>query len=154
MNKRVFLTAFLTVSISISGTYENEILDFYGDASGDYVIRWAFQAHCDHVHDMITNVWQWPTSETGLSFDPDDVKPGDIVFARKAPEYFETIHPKIKNPYIMVTMGEWRESVQDSWLDYLEDEKIIAWFSIHACERVHPKFYPLPIGLFQQKDVY
>jgi len=133
---------------------ETEMIDFYGDSSEDFIIRWAFQHKADFVYDMITNIWQWPTSETGVSFNPKSVQPGDLVFARNAPEFFEKVHPHIKHPYIMLTMGEWRESVKDEWLEYLDDPKIIAWFSIHAGEKTHPKFHPFPIGVFQKPDIY
>ncbi len=154
MNSRYIIAIGLLFFTSLIGVSFSQTLKFYGNTSEDYIIRWAFQEHSDHVYDMITNEWQWPTAEEGVSFDPADVCSGDLVFARNAPEFFEKVHPRIKRPYIMLTMGEWRESVKDEWLKYLDDDKIIAWFSIHACEKTHPKFHLFPIGLFQQKDIY
>ena len=154
MMKNFIYTLVLCAPVALQGTYKTHLLDFQEAPSENFIIRWAFQESSDHVYDMITNVWQWPTSDRGVSFKPASIRPGDLIFVRNAPEFFERMHPKIKHPYIMLTMGEWRESVKDEWLDYLEDDKIIAWFSIHACERTHPKFYPLPIGVFQRKDIH
>jgi len=143
----------MSASCSFGKSVEN-ILDFKETHSEDYIIRWAFQKRCDHVYDMITNPYQWPTSSKGVTFDPKDIQSGDTIFVRNAPEFFTKMHHKIDNPYLIITMGEWRESVEDQWLDYLDDEKIIAWFSIHGCTRTHPKFHLLPIGVFQRKDIY
>lgn len=149
-----FLGVCLIIFFPIQSNVKTQSLDFYGDVSHNYIIRWSFQKKSDFVYDMITNIWQWPTSKKGVSFNPRLVKPGNLVFARNAPEFFKKMHSRIKHPYILLTMGEWRESVKGKWLTFLDDDKIIAWFSVHACKKNHPKFYPIPIGLFQKKEIY
>lgn len=144
----------LLTTLQLIATTKEPCLEYVGQETENFIIRWGFQEKSDFVYDMITNIWQWPTAENGVTFEPTLVKPGDLIFARNAPEFFEKMHPHIKHPYIMLTMGEWRESVKDEWLDKLEDPKIIAWFSIHACERTHPKFHLLPIGVYQVPEIY
>jgi hypothetical protein len=36
----------------------------------------------------------------------------------------------------------------------LDDPKLIAWFGIHACPLVHKKFFPVPLGILQDKDYF
>ena len=35
----------------------------------------------------------------GIIRHPSQVKPGDLIFARNAPEFFEKIHPQILHPF-------------------------------------------------------
>ncbi len=124
---------------------------FYGEYSENYVMRWHFQKLCQHSFDPRTNEFMWPTKPGGVTFDPADVKAGDLIFVRDVGTFFKTLAPKIKQPYVMVTAGEYRDQVQEKFLNYLDDAKIIAWFSVHACEKTHKKFYQLPLGIFQDK---
>ncbi len=127
---------------------------FYGTYTDNTIIRWEYQSLCDHVFDPRTDEYQWPTHPKGATFDPRAVKPGDKIFVRNVPLFMKTLHQKIANPYIMVTAGEFRDQVKDEQLDYLDDPKIIAWFSVHPCKRTHPKFFPLPLGIYQDKNNY
>lgn len=127
---------------------------FYGTYTENYVNRWAFQKMCDHVFDPRTNRFLWPTSTKEVTFNPHEVKRGDIIFVRDAPLFFKKMHPLIKVPYLMITAGEYRDTVLDEMLDYLDDPLIIAWFSVHACERCHPKLHQIPLGIFQDKKYY
>lgn len=122
---------------------------FYGETSDNFIMRWHFQDVCDHVYDPRTSKWAWPTKPGGVRFRAKDVKPGDIIFARDIPQFFKEMHPKIEHPYVLVTHGEFRDTCYESDLNYLDDEKVIAWFGIHPCKNSHPKYYPLPIGLKQ-----
>lgn len=138
--------------LSIRAEFELTGADlYYGEPSENYIMRWHFQALCNHVFDPRTYKWAWPTSTQpgGARFDPRDVKPGDLIFVRDVPLFFEEVHPLIQQPYIMVTHGEFRDTCEDSYLNYLEDEKIIAWFGIHPCKMGHHKYYPLPLGVAQ-----
>jgi hypothetical protein len=144
--------ASIVIINGLFGTMDNKKIDFYGSTSENFILRWTFQEACDFVYDPTVHVLQWPTAEQGVTFNPKLVKPGNLIFVRNAPQFFQTIHPLIENPYMILTMGEFHESMKDKWLNDLKDDKIIAWFSIHACERTHPKFYPMPIGLFQPRE--
>ncbi len=127
---------------------------FYGIYSENYVNRWGFQKICHHVFDPRTNKFLWPSKHDGVTLNPADVRPGDIIFVRDVALFHKKLHHKIKHPYIMVTAGEYRDTVKEECIDYLDDEKIIAWFSVHASARTHPKFFMLPLGIYQDKKYY
>ena len=129
---------------------------YYGETSENFIIRWAFQDFADFVFDPRTDRYRWPTdSKKGVTFDPEKVKAGDIVFLRDADLFFETMHPKIKYPYIIITCGEHLDAMKERHLAYLEQENVIAWFGIHPSKKVkHPKFFPLPIGVIQVPENY
>lgn len=139
-------------SVAVEGA--NDPL-YYGQSSDNFIIRWAFQDFCDHVFDPRTDIWRWPTDKkTGVTFDASAVQPGDIIFVRCADQFFAQMHPLIHNPYIIVTHGECLDAMQKNFLHYLDNEKVIAWLSIHACEEPHPKFIPIPIGVVQEPAHY
>jgi len=128
---------------------------FQDAGSENYIMRWHFQNLCHHVFDPRTNIYMWPSSPEGITFDPHNVKKGDLIFVRDVPLFMKKLHAKIKQPYIMVTAGEYRDQVTPMHVAYLEDEKIIAWFAVHHdCYETHPKFHQIPLGIFQDKKYY
>ena len=135
---------------------EKQDLRFTEDTSDDFINRWGFQDIADHVFDPRITKWAHPTSELpgGARFDPLQVKAGDIIFVRDIELFMKEMHPKIQVPYTMLTHGEYRDTVMEYHLSYLDDPKIIAWFSIHPPLIGHPKFFPLPLGTKQDEDVY
>lgn len=151
---KIIICAFILVCFSLEADITSEKIDYYGDVSDTFIIRWAFQESSKFVFDPRTSKWQWPTSPEGVSFNPKEVQPGDWVFMRDAVEWFSKMHPLIEHPYILVTMGEWRDAMDDDFLKYLDDEKVIAWFCIHGCIKTHPKFHLLPLGIFQKREFY
>ncbi len=86
--------------------------------------------------------------------EPKEVKAGDIVFARAPGKFLEKIHPSIKNPYILITHGDVNDAFKDSYVPYLTSNKIIAWFGIHPTVTVHPKFFPIPLGVIARSHSY
>lgn len=134
--------------------YTEQSALFHGTYSENYVNRWAIQEICTHVYDPRTNKFLWPTGPHGITFNPADVKPGDIIFVRDVGEFFVSLRPEIKHPYIMVTAGEYRDSVKEEYMHELDDPRIIAWFSVHASPVKHPKFFMLPLGIYQDKKFY
>ncbi len=137
-----------------SGLQEDRL--YYGEVSGNFVIRWAFQDFCDFVFDPRTDQYVWPTkSQGGVTFDPSKVRPGDVILVRDAPLFFKKMHPRIQHPYIIVTHGEHLDKVSKIYEQFMDEEKVIAWFGIHASKKVqHPKFFPIPIGVIQQPANY
>lgn len=127
---------------------------YYGDVSENFVIRWAFQDACDFVFDPRTNAW--PTDpEKAVTFDPKEVKAGNIIFVRDALLFFKTIHPYISHPYIIVTHGDYREAMVHIPKSFLDEKKIIAWFGIHPSSTLkHPKYFPIPLGIIQFRESY
>lgn len=132
------------------------IVVVWQSAQGDsFIIRWAFQDYCDHVFDPCDNPVAWPTvPHGGVTFNPREVKAGDTIFVRDIDYFFETIGRSITEPFIIVTHGEFRDTAQERQLGYLDDERVIAWFSIHPTHQGHKKYFPIPLGIMQAKKNY
>ena len=143
----------------IVGMFNGSILSeshglFYNQASHNFIVRWGFQDLCDFVYDPCCS--PFPTNSIyDVTFDPNLVKPGSIIFVREIDRFFKEVHPFIKHPYIIVAGGEMKNTFFKRYLDYLIDEKVIAWFGIEpgiGCE--HPKFFIMPIGIHQDAKRY
>ncbi len=116
----------------------------------NFINRWSFQKLCNHVFDpSVKNEIPTTLKRGGATFDPSDVKAGDIIFVRKVDKFMKTMHNKITVPYIMVSHGDFRDTTLNEQLRYLNDEKVIAWFSAHPPQQSHPKYFPLPLGVNQ-----
>lgn len=106
-------------------------LSSYPFISGD-----TFRNHCNYTFE-----------DTGSTVIPDKVKYGDAIFVRTnfLKDFVKKVHPLIANPYILVTHNHINSSPGE-FANLLDDPKIIAWFAKNV-DRVHPKLYPLPLGL-------
>lgn len=114
----------------------------YPFISGD-----TFRSIANHIMD-----------ETTQSLLPENVAPYDIIFVKTdyVLHFFETLHHKINNPYILITHNSDLSPIYrrtrtytDGTTDlsrYLDDAKLIAWFAQNI-DYVHPKLKPIPIGL-------
>jgi len=122
----LFILSFHTYTI----TYEH--ISSYPYISGN-----SFRAICNHFCD-----------DTGVSFSPDQVKNGDLIFVKtdNLDYFFKKIHPLIKNRYILISHNS-DYSVPGRFITFLEDTSIIAWFGQNPDIYSHPKFFPLPIGI-------
>ena len=151
---QLLLLGLLSVVCAESHEREGAEYDlFYEAPSHNYVIRWAFQAICDFSFDS-RNVWPTTTKAGGATFDPSQVRPGDTVFVRDAPHFFKTMHHKIKVPYFILTHGEYLDTFQDSYFKYANEEKVLAWFTIHPPKKQHQKVFPIALGIVQYYDLY
>lgn len=121
---------------------------YYGNTSYNFIDRWGFQEICNHQFNPRDG------NQPVQPFNPESVKPGDLIFVRNVSLFIKTMHKKIQNPYIIISSGDANDIVHDRFLTYLTSEKIIAFFSIHPCQRKHPKFYPIPLGIWQKKELY
>jgi len=65
-------------------------------------------------------------------------------------EFFETVHPQIKNPYVLITHNG--DTTVDDKLAQNVDEKNIRWYAQNV-NIDHPKITPIPIGL-ENLDYY
>lgn len=95
----------------------------------------TFRKFSDHIFD-----------ET-KSFNPKSVKNKDVIFvnADLLEIYFEIIHPKINNRYILITHNSDREiSINEI---KLADNKIIKWFAQNLTDSSNESLNFLPIGL-------
>lgn len=104
----------------------------YPFVSGD-----SFRSIADHLFD-----------ETSKSLDPKDIKQGDIIFLKTdyMEEFFVSIHPKIKNKYILITHNS-DLAAPGKFKRFLNDKKIIKWFGQNPTVINHHKFIPIPIGI-------
>ena len=144
--------SFLALSF-YSLCYQEDSLLYYGTYSDTYVNRWGIQKIAQHVFDP--RVEAFPTDATReVTFDPKVVKKGDIVFVRHIRRFMREVHPFITQPYVMVTAGDYKDKMNNNYLKYLNDDNIIAWFCVHPCQKTHPKYYQLPLGIFQKKLYY
>ena len=129
---------------------------FIGSPSAEYISRWRFQRLCKFYYDPYrdTSKSEWATKLGGISFKPNLVKPGDIIFVRQINKFFSKMVPRIKHPFIIITHGDYRDAFLPSYTRYLDSHKVIAWFSIHSSIHHHPKFFAIPIGIFQGAELH
>lgn len=101
-----------------------------------YISGDGFREICNHWFD-----------EAAANFDPELVQAKDLIFIRVdlIGTFLETYHSKIPNPYIIISHNG-DDAVPNKYAHYLDDPKIIAWFSQNI-DTKHPKLYGLPIGL-------
>ena len=141
----------LLIGLLVQGILANpeqkNALRYHNDTSVNFINRWGFQEFCDHVYDMVTDKYFYPSDKNGVRFDPKIVRPGDVIFVRTIDTFMREVHPHIEVPYIIVTHGEQRETSHGYQMVYLEEEKIIAWFTIHPLREFHHKYYPIPLGI-------
>lgn len=80
------------------------------------------------------------------SFKPEKVRHGQIVFVKTDLKeiFFKTIHPNIKNKYILLTHNS-DENIVTEDTKYI-DEKIIHWFAQNLTISENDKLSLLPIG--------
>lgn len=110
---------------------------FATDTSYPYISGNTFKAHCDFSYDEISR-----------SFDPQQVKHGNTIFIKTdcLQVFFSKVHPKIKSKYIIITHNS-DYSVPGIFADYLDDEKILAWYGINVENCDHRKLQQIPIGI-------
>lgn len=96
----------------------------------------AYRNHADFIFD-----------ETNQVLDPRKVERGSVIFVKTdmLAEFFKKYHKKIENPYILVTHNS-DDEVPGIFENYLNDYKIIAWFSQNVVKS-HKKLIPIPIGI-------
>lgn len=104
-------------------------------SSEPYVSGDTFRGIADHVYEK-------PTCTIAVA----EIKEKDIVFVESTllDTFFNTIHPQIKNPYILISHNS-DENITEKYVEYI-DEKIIHWFAQNLMI-THPKITPIPIGL-------
>lgn len=152
MKTRYVLLALLLVSIGIiRSSYVEQSPLFEGEYSDNFVHRWGIQAIAKFVYDP--RLEAFPTDPNQIiSFDPSEVKKGDIIFVRDVCRFMKEVHPGIAQPYIMLTAGDYKDRMLCEFIGFLDDDMIIAWFCVHPCDRKHPKYHWLPLGIFQADE--
>lgn len=115
-------------------------------SSEPYISGDTFRKLANHTFDN-----EYIYAKANYVFEPDNIKLGDIIFISTTPEgnlknFFLNYHPKIKNPYILITHNG-DGSVPGDFMNYLDDPKLFAWFGQNSDITGHSKFIPIPIGL-------
>ncbi len=101
-----------------------------------FISAFTFRTICDHKIDHVRE------------FDPELVKRGDIIYLNcwYLIWFASYVHPKIKEPYILVTCDT------NTWLPYpclkwlIFDKKCAAWFGRNMIFSGHPKMFQIPMG--------
>jgi len=127
--------------INIGRFFLNLKMKITGDvrpSSEPYISSDTFRAHSDYIFD-----------EVGENTPVPNIKKADIVFLSSIPhdnidKYFKYIHPRIINPYILITHNGIKP-VDASSIRHI-DEKIIHWYGKNVLID-HPKITPIPLGL-------
>lgn len=155
MTVRMYACLFMllvTIQCFAQTAKESKEYDLFDDYPTDnFVIRWAFQAECDHIFDPR---YVWPTTRQKATFNPASVQAGDTIFVRDAPYFFKHLHPKIQVPYFILTHGEYLDTFTDSYFKYTKEPNLLAWFTIHPPKKSHEKVFPLALGIVQYDDLY
>ncbi len=86
---------------------------------------------------------RWLKLKNGI--DPKKVKKGDVIYVITdlLDRFFNEIHPKIKNKYILIS-GRTDKPLENK-SKYIDD-KIISWYSSNLNEK-HPKMVTIPLGI-------
>lgn len=97
----------------------------------------TFRDFCDHLFD-----------ETSKNMIPENVKFGDAIFLKTdyLSEFFSKIHPRIPNPYVLVTHNSDYDAPRGFGY-ILDDPKLLAWYGQNVMHYEHPKLHPIPIGI-------
>ncbi len=80
-------------------------------------------------------------------FNPKNVQEKSIIFvdAYSLPYFFKQIFPLIENSFFLITHNG-DGSAPGEFVKFLNDPRIIMWFG-QNCDVIHPKFFPIPIGI-------
>lgn len=149
--KLSFISYLLVGQLGMASQFTEKSPLYYGTYTNNFVHRWGIQAIADHVYDP--RLEAFPTNSDEITtFDPVKVEEGDIIFVRDVCSFMKEIHPGILQPYIILTAGDYKDRMLPEFIDFLEDDKIITWFCVHPCDRKHPKYRWLPLGIFQVEE--
>jgi hypothetical protein len=86
--------------------------------------------------------------EEDSSLDPLSVKEGNTIFVKldRMEPFFREIHPRIPHRYILITHNG-DDDAPGAFRSFLDDPKLIAWFTQNLVGDAHPKLHPIPIGI-------
>jgi hypothetical protein len=117
-----------------------------------FVQRWSWFSICDFAYANNTDGGGEFINAT--PFNPEDVTAGSVIFstAYGIEDFLEKVHPKIKNPYILVTI--YYGPVMNI-KKYIDDPKIIAWFGQSNRDAVtFKKFTIIPLGIMRDESFF
>lgn len=97
----------------------------------------GFRAYADYIYDEEETIAR-----------PQTIPPYSKIFVKidKIKDFFQEIHPLIPSFYILITHNG-DDSAPGPCRSYLEDPKLIAWFTENLEGPPHPKLHIIPIGI-------
>jgi hypothetical protein len=106
-------------------------------SSYPYVSGDAFRSYADYAFD-----------ELDSSLNPETMKPYSTLFVKTdfLGEFCEKIAGRIAVPYILITHNS-DDSAPGPHTAILDNDNLIAWFTLNYDGYAHPKLHALPIGL-------
>ncbi len=112
-------------------------------SSDPFVSGDGFRDYADHIYDA------------DVTFEPKELKAKNTIFVQidRMEGFFRDIHPYIDCPYILITHNG-DESAPAKFRSYLDDPKIIAWFTENPEGEPHPKLHLIPIGMGNRYQGY
>jgi hypothetical protein len=118
-----------------------------------FIHRNAWFSICDFAYSSKEDSWTAPLNQSS-PFDPGNIPKGSVVFATPwgINKFLEDIHPKINNPYILLTYcyGPVFDVAK-----YVNDAKILAWFGQANSNAItFEKFSLMPLGVYSLNQVF
>lgn len=97
----------------------------------------TFRFFADHAYD-----------ELDTSLIPAQIQKGDTVFVKTdyLDDFFRKIHPSIMHPYILISHNS-DKTAPGPHTQFLEDDKLLAWFAQNYNGYPHAKMHSIPIGI-------
>lgn len=114
-----------------------------------YVSSRGLLKSCD-----VRSATPWSSIRHLVNYDFSQLKEGGALYICNSaiPYFFENVFPRIGVAFRLVS-GDCDESCptelfssRDAFLAFIEDPRIIVWFSQNCIETKHPKLHQLPIG--------
>jgi hypothetical protein len=86
--------------------------------------------------------------ELDRSLDPKQIQTGNTIFVKTdyLGDFFQKIHPYIICSYILISHNS-DDPAPGKYIEFLKDDKLLAWFAQNYDGYSHPKMHPIPIGI-------
>lgn len=146
---------YLVLFLIIAPLYAVKPFQTKNELETTFVQRWSWYDICDfsycNNHDSGTSL----NFVNATPFNPEDVQPGNTIFITDPgiAKFLREVHPKIKNPYILVTYF----SPNRTEAEYVNDPKLIAWFGLatnHYDIDLFDKFILVPLGIYRDQNIF
>jgi hypothetical protein len=123
------------------------------DLANTFVHRQSWFNMCDFAYTAKDDPWSCDL-RNAMPYNVEDVPENSVIFATPygIEKFLEQEHPKIKNPYIMITNCY---GPVFKYTDTINDPKIKAWFgNANSNAITFDKFTLIPLGLFATEEVF
>ncbi|MBI3508308.1 MAG: hypothetical protein HY069_01545 [Chlamydiia bacterium] len=109
----------------------------FREPSEPFITGDGFRSYADFAFD-----------ELDATLNPKEVRAKSTVFVKleMLGRFFQEIHPFIEHPYILISHNG-DDPAPGKFYPFLDDPKLIAWFTQNFEGKPHPKLHPIPIGV-------